>query len=218
MTKDKALERLKQVDVDQYNKLVQDLEEGTKPLEVGLAEISPEASKTLADFEPKGLGLGLANESPETVKTVAEQFAELMAPVRGGDKDDDGDGGPAFPSIAPVTTEPPTVSDIENYLAKVAQEETTSTSTPTPSGGGDDDGPSLAEQMQKTMQEKAKEAAKTADQKTAEVQAKAQDRGATQAEQDKIVSEGAKVKEKLEQQAKGIKTGFKKGGLASRKK
>ena len=74
----------------------------------------------------------------------------------------------------------------------------------------DDDGPSLAERMQKTRQE--------ADQKIKEVQAKAQDRGATQAEQDKIVSEGEKIKEKLEQQKKGIKTGFKKGGLASRKK
>jgi hypothetical protein len=82
----------------------------------------------------------------------------------------------------------------------------------------DDDGPSLAEKMQKQMQEQAKEASKTADYKIKEVQAKAQDRGATQAEQDKIVSEGEKVKEKLKQQSKGIKTGFKKGGLASRKK
>ena len=31
-------------------------------------------------------------------------------------------------------------------------------------------------------------------------------------------AEAEKVKEKLEQQSKGIKTGFKKGGLASRKK
>jgi hypothetical protein len=68
------------------------------------------------------------------------------------------------------------------------------------------------------MQETAKEAAKTADQKTAEVAAKAKTGGASQAEVDKIKSEGAKVKEKLEQQSKGIKTGFKKGGLASRKK
>ena len=82
-------------------------------------------------------------------------------------------------------------------------------STPS-SSNNDDDGPSLAERMQKTRQE--------ADQKIKEVQAKAQDRGATQAEQDKIVSEGEKIKEKLEQQKKGIKTGFKKGGLASRKK
>jgi len=72
--------------------------------------------------------------------------------------------------------------------------------------------------MQKTMQEKATESLKTADQKTAEVASKAKAGGASQAEVDKIKSEGAKIKEKLEQQSKGIKTGFKKGGLASRKK
>jgi hypothetical protein len=68
------------------------------------------------------------------------------------------------------------------------------------------------------VQETAKEAAKTADQKTAEVAAKAKAGGASQAQVEQIKSEGAKVKEKLEQQSKGIKTGFKKGGLASRKK
>jgi len=92
------------------------------------------------------------------------------------------------------------------------------TATTVSTGGGDDDGPSFADEMQKQMQETAKEAAKTADQKTAEVAAKAKAGGASQTEVEKIKSEGAKVKEKLEQQSKGIKTGFKKGGLASRKK
>lgn len=88
------------------------------------------------------------------------------------------------------------------------------TITPT-SSNDDDDGPNFADMKNKM---KAEQAAATADFKTAEVAAKAQDKGASQAQVDKIISEGAKVKEKLEQQAKGIKTGFKKGGLASRKK
>jgi len=113
----------------------------------------------------------------------------------------------------------------EKLTEAVSEVSTTDYTTPTQptattvsTGGGDDDGPSLAEQMQKTMQEKATESLKTADQKTAEVASKAKAGGASQAEVDKIKSEGAKVKEKLEQQSKGIKTGFKKGGLASRKK
>jgi len=113
----------------------------------------------------------------------------------------------------------------EKLTEAISQVSTTDYTTPTQptattvsTGGGDDDGPSLAEQMQKTMQEKATESLKTADQKTAEVASKAKAGGASQAEVDKIKSEGAKVKEKLEQQSKGIKTGFKKGGLASRKK
>ena len=202
LAKDKALERLKQVDVDQYNKLVQDLEEGTKPLEVGLAEISPEASKTLADFEPKGLGLGLANESPETVKTVAEQFAELMAPVRGETTDDDDGGGPAFPSIAPVTTEPPTVSDIESYLAKVAQEE--AAAQPSQQDNNDDDDPFAPVATQEQISQAQEQATQSAIES-----------GATQeeAEQAGTVAGGQMA-------GKGYVGGygFKKGGLASRKK
>jgi len=107
-------------------------------------------------------------------------------------------------------------------ISQVSTTDYTPPTQPTPTtvstGGSDDDGPSFAEQMQKTMQEKATESLKTADQKTAEVAAKAQEKGASKAQVEKIKSEGAKVKEKLEQQSKGIKTGFKKGGLASRKK
>ena len=201
LAKDKAVERLKVVAPDQYDKLVQDLEAGTKPLEVALEEISPEAAKTLADFEPKGLGLGLANESPETVKTVAEQFAEVMAPVTGGDKDDDDDGGPAFPSIAPVTRESPTVSDIESYLAKVAQEEAAAQ----PSQQDDDDDPPFAPVA---TQEQISQAQEQATQSAIES-------GATQeeAEQAGTVAGGQMA-------GKGYVGGygFKKGGLASRKK
>jgi len=202
LAKDKADERLKEVAPDQYDKLVQDLEAGTKPLEVALEEISPEAAKTLADFEPKGAGLGLADESPETVKTVAEQFAEAMAPVTGEDKDDDDDGGPAFPSIAPVTTEPPTVSDIESYLAKVAQEE--AAAQPSQQDDDDDDDPFAPVATQEQISQAQEQATQSAIES-----------GATQeeAEQAGTVAGGQMA-------GKGYVGGygFKKGGLASRKK
>jgi hypothetical protein len=78
----------------------------------------------------------------------------------------------------------------------------------------DDDGPSLAERMQKTMQEQATKSLDTFDKNVGEVVSKAKTKSAQKAAK----QEAKKVKEKLEQQAKGIKTGFKKGGLASRKK
>lgn len=138
---------------------------------------------------------------PVTGMSMEEKLADPMAPFRiGWQKLTDAISGEDKGPVPRTDRTPPTPK-----------------TTPTPSGG-DDDGPSFAEQMQKQMQETAKEAAKTADQKTAEVAAKAKAGGASQTQVEQIKSEGAKVKEKLEQQAKGIKTGFKKGGLASRKK
>lgn len=90
----------------------------------------------------------------------------------------------------------------------------TPSTTPTPRGGGDDSGPNLAQQMQEQMKEKAKKSLDKFDESVEKVKAAA----VKGSDQRSIDVEAARVKEKLEQQSKGIKTGFKKGGLASRKK
>jgi len=199
----KVKESLK--DNELYNKLVNDLESNTKPLEVALAEINPEASKTLADLEPKGLGLGLDKESPATIKTVAEQYAEMLSPVRSNAGDTkDKDDGPEVPIMSSIINDTPTVSDIESYLEKVAQEETQQQQQ-----DDDDDDPTPT-----TAQQAASQALSDFDQNVAEVQAAA----GPNANQESIASEASAVQEKLEQIEKGITTGFKKGGLASRKK
>jgi hypothetical protein len=149
------------------------------------------------------------------VKTALDELRESTAPYRGGDS-----GMTLKEKIEdPMGTVKKSWQNLTEAITEVSTSDYTPPTQPTPTTvkmpSDDDDGPSFADMANKM---KAEQAAATADFKTAEVAAKAKAGGASQAEVEKIKSEGAKVKEKLEQQSKGIKTGFKKGGLASRKK
>jgi len=188
---------------------------------------------TITDYQTKAAFGPLAVEAytPEmsTTSTVTQQVQDYIGNLRSPISIT---GRSVYEKLDPRTT----LEELTNKLAQSSSrgrgrdDEPSAPTTPAPTAyqpgqqrrkprkDKDDDGPSFADKMQKTMQEKATESLKTADQKTAEVASKAKAGGASQAEVDKIKSEGAKIKEKLEQQSKGIKTGFKKGGLASRKK
>ena len=149
------------------------------------------------------------------VKTALDELRESTAPYRGGDS-----GMTLKEKIEdPMGTVKKSWQNLTEAITEVSTSDYTPPTQPTPTTvkmpSDDDDGPSFADMANKM---KTEQAAATADFKTAEVAAKAKAGGASQAEVEKIKSEGAKVKEKLEQQSKGIKTGFKKGGLASRKK
>jgi len=149
----------------------------------------------------------------QQLKTALDELRE-STPYRGGDS-----GMTLKEKIEdPKSTLKKSWENLTNAITEVSTTDYTPPTQPTPTTvkmpSDDDDGPSLAEQMQKTMQEKAKQSLDTFDKNVGEVVSKAKTKSAQKAAK----QEAEKVKEKLEQQAKGIKTGFKKGGLASRKK
>lgn len=189
------------------------LARSNKPADTATPDITVEEGETPSTLplrtEQAVVGAGMTK-----IQTALDEVRASM-PYRGGDS-----GMTLKEKLEdPKGTIKKSWENLTNAITEVSTTDYTPPTQPTATTvkmpSDDDDGPSFADMANKM---KAEQAAATADFKTAEVAAKAQEKGASQAEVDKIKSEGAKVKEKLEQQAKGIKTGFKKGGLASRKK
>ena len=149
----------------------------------------------------------------QQLKTALDELRE-STPYRGGDS-----GMTLKEKIEdPMGTLKKSWQNVTDAISEVSTTDytppTQPTSTTVKMPSDDDDGPSLAEKMQKQMQEQATKSLDTFDENVGEVVSKAKTKSAQKAAK----QEAEKVKEKLEQQAKGIKTGFKKGGLASRKK
>lgn len=127
--------------------------------------------------------------APTYAQPSQDPYAEAGRPTGGGD---DGGGGAPAPSYTKPSQDP---------YAEAGR----------PTGGGrDDDGPSAAQQA-------AQKALSSFDKNVSEVQVSSFVNSG-RSNLPKVQDEAEKVKEKLEQQSKGIITGFNEGGLVSKPK